>query len=498
MKRLPLFLLLPLSALAQDLAQYNKALSAFNSGDYDSAAATFFEVNETTTDQDLRLKSEYYLAQSLAKKGLPVSAMIQYGGIVRSGKAHPHYLKAVEGLVNLQKELDDQEMIPRTLDKLYSDDWATLPVEVLGRINYLVGKVSLRQGKYEDAKNFLEAVPSETSVYPKAQYLLGVALADLKFPGGAKNEEAIAAFERVLKAKAPNYEDLVDTQHLALLGLGRVWYGMGQYQKSVEAYERVPRFTKFWDQALFENGFARFQNDDYGGSLGSLQALHAPQFEGAFQPESWILKSTVYYFSCLYDEAKTTLAEYDRVYQPIMEKLKPLVEEAQDDELYFKLVNERSERIPKSVLNFIRTDERVVGLFKMLNQIDQEKSAITANQSWRGSKLPGELVSYLDQNRAVLIKLVGNYTRRALKAAHDTIRAFTDQAEIIRFETSKAEKEIAEQGIDHKKLLAQKTLYRPQMPAEDWNYWKFQGEFWIDEIGYYQYTLKKVCPLQQE
>ena len=32
------------------------------------------------------------------------------------------------------------------------------------------------------------------------------------------------------------------------------------------------------------------------------------------------------------------------------------------------------------------------------------------------------------------------------------------------------------------------------MPAENWNYWKFQGEFWIDEIGYYQYTLKRGLP----
>ena len=44
-------------------------------------------------------------------------------------------------------------------------------------------------------------------------------------------------------------------------------------------------------------------------------------------------------------------------------------------------------------------------------------------------------------------------------------------------------------------MLKKQTLYRPQMPAENWNYWKFQGEFWRDEIGYYQYTLKKGCPV---
>ena len=48
------------------------------------------------------------------------------------------------------------------------------------------------------------------------------------------------------------------------------------------------------------------------------------------------------------------------------------------------------------------------------------------------------------------------------------------------------------------KLLKAQTLYRPKMPAENWNYWKFQGEFWRDEIGYYQYTLKRGCPGAKE
>jgi hypothetical protein len=42
--------------------------------------------------------------------------------------------------------------------------------------------------------------------------------------------------------------------------------------------------------------------------------------------------------------------------------------------------------------------------------------------------------------------------------------------------------------------LKTQSIYRPKMPGAAWNYWKFQGEFWRDEIGYYQYTLKRGCP----
>jgi hypothetical protein len=271
---------------------------------------------------------------------------------------------------------------------------------------------------------------------------------------------------------------------------------VGEYQKATQSYESIARFSKYWDQALFENGFARFQNDDLGGALGSLQALHAPQFTGAFQPESWILKATTYYFSCLYAESKTALAAFDELYLPMAEQLKPIVEgEEKDVSVYFRLVDaDDTGKLPKPVLNWVRSNERMLGVFSMLKQIDQEKQQIDGVQSWKASKLAPEVISYLDQNRGTLVQVAGQFAKNRLLEAYRNVKGFADQAEIIRFETSKAEKELAESGVDQAAVLKKQTLYRPRMPAENWNYWKFQGEFWRDEIGYYQYTLKKGCP----
>ena len=178
---------------------------------------------------------------------------------------------------------------------------------------------------------------------------------------------------------------------------------------------------------------------------------------------------------------------------------KPLVDESQgkDPVEYFKLVDTtESERIPKAVLNYVRSNERMLGLFSMLKQIDAEKKLIEDNQSWRAAKLSNELVTYLDQNRGLLEQVAGQFAKNRLSEAFRNVKGYADQAEIIRFETSKAEKELAEAGVDQTQVLRGQTLYRPKMPAENWNYWKFQGEFWRDEIGYYQYTLKTGCPAE--
>ncbi len=492
-------------ASAQDLAVYNKALSAYNGNQFEDSARLFFEVTNTTTDNDLRLKAEYYLASSFQRSNLPFTAFVYFTPIVKAGPQHPYHLKAVEALISLQEVLNDDFLIPNILNNLYdryADAWATLPLEVLARINYLIGRIAHRKGKLDEAKQFLEAVPDTSQFFAKAQYMVGITLADPRFPAGdevtrSKNvEAAISTFESLLKIRTRQL-DFDDTKHLAYLALGRANYNQGQYQRATEWYEKVPRFSKYWDQSLFENGFARFQNDDFGGALGSLQGLYAPQFAGAFQPESWILTATTYYFSCLYDESKASLTEYERLYLPMAEKLKALVDTAEprDTVSYFKLVNvSENPDVPRAVLNWVRTNERMLGLFGMLKQIDAEKATIDANQNWRAAKMSNELVTYLDQNRGTLEQVAGQFSKARLTEAYRTIKGFGDQVEIIRFEVAKAEKEFAETGLDAAALLSKQTLYRPKMPAENWNYWKFEGEFWRDEIGYYQYTLKRGCP----
>ncbi len=489
------------TASAQDIGMYNRALSAFNANNFDDAARTFWELSETSTDPDIRARSEYYLAQSLARKELPFSALIYYNTILSQGTAHPFYLKAVEGLVNVQRELNDQYLIPSTLNRSYNEQWATLPLEVLARINYMIGIIEHRSARFEEARDFLSAVPKETTIYAKARYLLGIVYVDPRFPGGPQFQNGIDAFNEVMALTDTRMEALTETQQLSMLAVGRTYYGMGEYQNAVNAYEKVPRFSKFWDQALFENGFARFQNEDFGGALGSLQALHAPQFEGAFQPESWILKATVYYFSCLYEESKTALAAFDERYLPMAESINKLLTagEEQDISYFYQLVSKpESTQVPRPVLLWVRGNERMLGLFGMLGQIDKEKGVLTGNPAWQGSKMGGDISTYLDQNRNTLTQVAGQVARNRLQEAAGNIRTYSDQSEIIRFETTKSEKELFEGGIDQTKILDAQTLYRPRMPAEDWNYWRFQGEFWIDEIGYYQYTLKRGCATQED
>jgi len=505
MKRLLLsaFLVLaPLVASAQDLNTYNQALAAFNAGKLDDAAPRLFELSTNATDPDVRAKSEYYLAQTFARKGMPVSALVTYTRIVNAGPSHPSYLQALEGLVDVQQKLNEQNLVSNILDKAYTpevrDKWVTLPKEVLARVNYMVGTISQRRGRFEEARSLLEAVPSDSRFYARSRYLLGVVLADPRFPGrpaetDALDAAALAAFRASLDAKGEQIGH-DEVKQLALLAMGRLHYGRHEYPQAVAAYEAVPRYARFWDQALFENGFARFQNEDFGGALGSLQALHAPQFEGAFQPESWVLKATVYYYGCLFDEVKTTLAAFDQLYEPMAKQIEPFLGEGVDHLTAYNLVAAENRRLPAPIYLWIRNNERIQDVMRMITQVDEEKRMLNELSGWRGTGLVPDAVGSLEEVRGTLLQIGGKFAKSRLQEAAQNLRTFADQAEIIRVQTALDEKDLLLAGVDQKALLKTQSIYRPKMPGAAWNYWKFQGEFWRDEIGYYQYTLKRGCP----
>ena len=60
-------------------------------------------------------------------------------------------------------------------------------------------------------------------------------------------------------------------------------------------------------------------------------------------------------------------------------------------------------------------------------------------------------------------------------------------------ETKTAEADWLEQGkeIDASKL--RRRLPRPFIPDDTFQFWWFRDEYWIDELGYYEFTIKTEC-----
>lgn len=496
-------LLGPGSAAAQQ--DLNPAIKAYNEAQYDRAAVYLYDFIQANGADANRAKAEFYLGQTLEKMGLYQSALFYYGSILREGPAHPFYVQAAQGLIDVAEALDDDLIIPSLLNKEYNDEFQRLKPEYLHKVNYLVGMVSYRSGQLGDSAAFLGVVPADSAYYARSRYLLGI----VTIQKGRQEEqldkasrEALGYFEEVLKLNygTVKYADLKDLKDLSRLAIARTYYGLGEYSQAVKYYEEVPRFSEYWDEALFENGWARFQNEDLGGALGTLQALHAPQFAGSFQPESWVLKSTIYYTACLYPEANGSLDTFGKNYSEMKTRVMPLLEGDHEFSWYYQLIADPKQRsrVPRAVYNYIATNKRVRGFRQYISALAKEKQAIDDNPTLKGSQLQAELAQVIEQQKSILENVAGKFVKGRLDDVTKIVAGFESQSELIRFETADAETKRLESGWNFKDALTTQTLDRPVIPAEDWEYWKFQGEFWIDEIGYYQFTLRTGCQKKED
>ncbi len=518
-----LALLVPGLAAAQAQSPINEAVEAYNSNDLALAARLFYETKMTDTVAANRAKAEYYLGHSLYKMGFYQSALAYYNAVFVAGPAHPYYLKGAEGLINVATALRDDTLIPSQINKFYNANaFAGMDPMALSRINFYVGLLLYRQGKYGESLAFLGAVDPESSVYPKGLFLQAIihtrlgtryARAGDEARTQAEYDKAIALFEQIVdlsgrtadKARAAleKYEDIQRIWQLCTLNLARSYYGKGDYKKAVQFYSRIPKFSQDWADALFEIGWAFYMRQEYGKALGALHSLHSPYFGDLFHPESWILKSTIYFQVCLYDEAKAALKHFDEHYAKHAPLLKQLTEGSLPNEAFASLLlkdelapDDPMAKVPASIRASILSNPRVGNFRHFLRSLEAEAVAIAAEDEWKGNRLADELIGVVNVQRNLLEKTAGGFVKANLKQALIQIMAYVGQSKMVQLEITTRERLLVKSGKAIKAELRGKLAPRPPVPDETYNYWKFVKEYWEDELGFYEYTVRRACPAE--
>jgi hypothetical protein len=135
-------------------------------------------------------------------------------------------------------------------------------------------------------------------------------------------------------------------------------------------------------------------------------------------------------------------------------------------------------------------------LFGYLARIEDEKKRLESQPpSWVNSGLGREARSFLDRRiqatRSDLGRLTKGHLRKML-AEIDDIRqqvAFLE-VEVARGRTESKKQELAGKVLDRRVDQQSERNFYVQNGYE---YWPFVGEYWLDEIGNYQYVGVRAC-----
>jgi hypothetical protein len=241
---------------------------------------------------------------------------------------------------------------------------------------------------------------------------------------------------------------------------------------------------------MFESGWAYFQNAEFGKALGMVHSTQSPYFDDRYRAESWVLKATTYFQLCHFDRARVALDWFFKIYEPMADQITPILQGEMTDFEMLALIETGSPDFPKEIQTQIKTNRRFKKFLGVVQGVDAELKR--AEQTFPEGGFKAYLLELLKDQRNQWITLTGNLVREQLRRESIWLEDFLNQARIIKFETADAERKMLEAGKDITKGPRARGP-RPFVPNARFQYWAFLGEYWIDELGFYEHSIKDEC-----
>ena len=216
-----------------------------------------------------------------------------------------------------------------------------------------------------------------------------------------------------------------------------------------------------------------------------------------------------YYENCRYKEARDILNDFDQSYHPVHDALDKVVKEgeSQNSQHYFEVLEDiekktgeaadaNNREVLSRVLKLALTDKDLKSTNDSILEVEHETDSISNKKdAFKFSDLAKDLGEGLKKERETLITKAGLVAQAKLQHELKYLSDLLNQGLRIQFEISTQEKEVLEAAasgskVDKKELKLLKVV---DAVADDEEPWPYEGEYWRDELGTYEYTLTKTC-----
>lgn len=367
----------------------------------------------------------------------------------------------------------------------------------------------------------LGRVKPDFSLFGQALYIKG-----LVYFAQGQFDPAVKAFREVVRMTNPRGGTVKNDKlrEMAFFSLARIHYQFEQFRYAIFYYNRIQRDSEQWLEALFESSWAHFRLAEYEKALGNLVTLQSPFFQDEYYPEAAILKAITFYENCRFPEARAFLGEFEQSYGGVLEELDRLIGEGggvktadasgarpgkpkSPTQLFDELTElerkvsegrddaSRSFALTARLLRLALSDKRVKGYREAIDEVDEELGRLQNLEApFAGGPTHGEIMVSVAKRREELVALAGTLLRDKLLAEKQFLTDLNSKLVRIQFEITKGEKETLEAKIAGQSQTTGTQDYVFLTAVDDERlYWPFEGEYWRDELGTYQYTLTRGC-----
>jgi tetratricopeptide (TPR) repeat protein len=482
-----------LSATAQK--QMSEALALVRAGQCEKAAPLLYIMSRKAELANERYQIKYLLGGCLLDLNLYQVAAFQFVDVIRHG-ATKYTKPSIEKLSLAADNLGDETLLNYAISRVEIEDF---PKQNRDIIYFRLGEIKLKNNKFAEAAELFSKVGAGSRYFAQAKFNRGLAYLEANH-----TNEALRTFREL--EVADRSASVVDFNKVsAQLAIARTFYQAQQWEEAVDAYRRVPRDSELWHEALFESSWAMFRAARFRSALSNFQSLHSTYYEDFYLPESLLLRSIVYLYICKYDEMDKVLGLFEKTYGPVREAISKLLAAGTSPNVYFSEIEKANNlrqdktirgtmKIPYNVARKILDEGNVKRTLQYIRNLTSERNRIAQMPSMARTSL-GSYASKVISNRQRNAQLsVGEMVKAHLLGIRNDLKDLYEQAGFIRYEMINGKKEtlkkrIAGKAIEQVDERVDRTFY----VQNGYQYWPFEGEYWLDEIGNYHYLGKQSC-----
>ena len=485
----------------------------------------------TYPEQESRL--HYYLAKALSDLEMYHSAQHYYLEVVKKGPGDPYFEYALPKMVTLSRFTDDDSDLTRIAIRLPPEQF---PRNAQNDLYYLLGTQKFnqyllnvksyntdeegQQKKNEDLESIREdlgKVSSTSPMYLQSRYIEGITYNEQR-----EARSAVSAFRDVYKAEVDSFVDAYEKQKvenlkdLSLLNIASIYYGIAQQENSMANklnrylqasayYEKVSRSSTYWAESLFRDAWSHLHMGNLNVTLGKVLTVESPYFQDTdFIPEATILKALTYFQLCEYNKVESIIGRFDQKYTPMKDEITQFLSDYQTKEQrrladqawnhYFGPQSDSQTVLPQAFFARVLRNRDLAGVVRHLDLMETELTRIDAEKDKWKNTVGVHLQKIIQEDKTLYERRAGLLLLEELQRQNDTLNKLLSQSQIIGFEVVDAQRVDYEFRASNSSALGDQSQFDVDFATSpDLIYWPFNGEFWADELGYYNYTEQGSC-----
>jgi TolA-binding protein len=297
----------------------------FNLKNYREAATLLLDVVDKYPTASVYDDALFLLGESLFQDKDQNSARTYFRQVVQKRTGSRAEQNALGRLIEIALRTGEMDEVDDYLARLQN-----VPVALLEpSVPYVRGKYAYFRGHLDEALAAFDSLPPSNPYYLRARYFV----ATIRVKQGDL-AAGLIAFDAVVRSQ-PRSDADQETQELARLALGRLFYERGEFDRARDAYDSIPRQSSQFEEAMDELAWTAIKAKDYKAAYRALDLMLLQSPDSPQAPELRLLMGNLHVRMANFALANDAFLQARDQFEPIHLQLKETRKKAEADPRYF-------------------------------------------------------------------------------------------------------------------------------------------------------------------